>query len=49
MNHIQWLCFRPAFSSASTVSKTGACAVTKRARLNGSASVGFASSIQAGA
>jgi hypothetical protein len=31
MNHIQWLRFRPARNSASTVSETGACAVTKRA------------------
>ncbi len=36
MNHIQCVRLRPACNSSSTVSKTGACAVTKRFRSNGS-------------
>ena len=38
MNYIQWLRFRPAFSSSRAVVNTGACAVTKRFRSKGSAS-----------
>ena len=41
MSHIQWVRLRPARNSASTVSKTGACAATKRSRLNESAAVIF--------
>src|ERR1700730_189843 len=40
-NHIQWVRFRPAFNSANTAGKTGAWAVTKRSRSNGSAAVNW--------
>ena len=38
INHIQWLRFRPAFSSSRAAAKTGACAITKRFKSKGSAS-----------